>query len=371
MSRHSSNSDRAIEDYFLRQEFQLDYQPIFSLEQQQIYGFETLLHLRPNRAQNYPADFISLIEETSLRNPLALWTLREACVQANHWQRQDRAAAISVSINVSLRQLRQRDVLIKQLESTLSETGLCPSRIQLEIPGTISYQTKLLQDALTALKTLGIQLYLDDFIPIPKNLELLSQMPVDGLKLRCTPSEELETAIDVLAPVLQLGEDLGILLIAKGIETPAQLSTLESCGFRYGQGFLFAKPMNSWDASALVSTIPQAVEFDLVSYVAIMSKLSHYLRHFLGRVVAKYWRETKPDKAWLAALKPLSTGDIVIIDDGISELVDLLQQQDLRQWVQDCLRSCHRIFPSLAQMVGHSGLTPIEQELLGFSKLFG
>jgi EAL domain-containing protein (putative c-di-GMP-specific phosphodiesterase class I) len=183
MSRHASGLNKAVEDFFIRQEFQLDYQPVLSLDRHQIGGFEALLHLRKSRAQQYPVNFIPLIEETSLRTPLARWVLREACQQVQRWQAQHDSPNISVSVNVSPRQLRQGNVLMHQLDHALSETGLQPGSLQLEIPEVVTHHFQSLADTLAGLKNLGIQLYLDNFIPSQKAFEILPHLPVDAVKM--------------------------------------------------------------------------------------------------------------------------------------------------------------------------------------------
>lgn len=369
MGCYASALDCTIEDFFLQQEFQLDYQPVLSLDKQHIGGFEALLHLRQNRVQHYPIDFISLVEETSLRAPLARWILRQACNQVKHWPKTDGTTPISVSINISLRQLHQSRILIHQLESTLTETGMDPKSLQLEIPATVYHQIPSLRATLEALKGLGIQLYIDNFAPNTQDLEKLAQMPVDAVKLCHSALKNLDAVTEDLESTLHFAEDLGLRVIAKRIETPLQLSTLKSCGLQYGQGFLFAKPVTSQEAATLIATTPTPVEFDLGNYINTMNKLSQYLRHFLGKVVVKYWHDSKPDKTWLTALTPLPTGDIVLTETATSTLIDLLQQRDLRQWVQNCLSHCRRVFPTLASMLGHASLTSTEQQLLGFGNL--
>jgi hypothetical protein len=156
-------------------------------------------------------------------------------------------------------------------------------------------------------------------------------------------SENLDQVVDKLESTLHFADDLGVQVIAKRIETPLQLATLKSCGFRYGQGFLFAKPVTSREATTLVTASDTILEFNLAIHVATMNKLSQYLRNFLGLIVVKYWRETKPNKRWLALLTPLSTGEI-LLDERTPPLVDLLQQQDLRQWVHSFMSHCRKNF---------------------------
>lgn len=364
MGFSTSGLNKAAEDFFLRQEFQLDYQPVLSLDHPQIGGFEALLHLRKSRAQHYPANFIPLIEETSLRAPLARWILREACQQVQRWQRRDGSTPISVSVNLSQRQLRQGNILIHQLENALAETGLQPESLQLEIPEVATRQVHNLVDTLSGLKSLGIQLYLDNFMPSQQSLETLPHLPVDAVKMSHTALKNLDNIVDKLESTLNFADDLGVQVIAKRIETPLQLATLRSCGFRFGQGFLFAKPVTSREATALVAASSSPLEFNLATHVATMNKLSQFLRRFLGLIVVKYWRQTRPNKSWLATLTPLSTGEILLADHT-DPVVDLLQQQDLRLWVQDFVNHCRKILPQLHHMLAQSDLTVSEQAILG------
>jgi EAL domain-containing protein (putative c-di-GMP-specific phosphodiesterase class I) len=364
MGCYSAGLDRAAEDFFLRQEFQLDYQPVLSLDQQRIGGFEALLHLRQAGRSHSPVDFIPLIEETSLRAPLARWILNEACYQVRHWQAQNPAQAISVSVNLSARQLRQDDLLHRQLETTLSETGLHPGNLQLEVPEVAIHNFQAIADTLAALKGLGVQLYIDNFTPNPHTLEMLSQLPIDAVKICPRDLNSLDKVLENLENTIHFADDLGVQVIAKRIETSVELDTLKSCGFRYGQGFLFAKAITSREATALVADSLPLVEFNLATHMVTMNKLSHYLQHYLGRMIVKYWRETRPNKTWLMSLTPLATGDIVMADPQPAS-IDLLQQQDLRQWIQQFLGHCRRIFPHLSTMLAASPLTPQERHLLG------
>lgn len=364
MGGYSSGLNRAVEDFFLRQEFQLDYQPVLSLEPQRIGGFEALLHLRQGQASPSPVDFIPLLEETSLRAPLARWILHEACHQVRQWQAQNPTQAISVSVNLSPRQLRQDSLLHRQLETTLSETGLHPGNLQLEVPEVAIHNYQSMAETLADLKSLGVQLYIDNFTPNVHTLEMLSQLPIDAVKICPGALDRLDQVLENLETTIHFADDLGVQVIAKRIETPLELDTLKSCGFRYGQGFLFAKPITSQEATALVADSLSLVEFNLATHMATMNKLSHYLQHFLGRIIVKYWQETRPNKPWLTPFTPLPTGDIVLTNAQPTS-IDLLQQQDLRQWIQHFLTHCRRIFPHLAAMLATSPLTAQERRLLG------
>ncbi|MEO1294220.1 MAG: EAL domain-containing protein, partial [Cyanobacteria bacterium J06636_16] len=204
MSRRASAPalEHAVEDFFLRQEFQLDYQPVVSLDKQHIGGFEALLHLRQERVPYYPADFIPVVEATSLRVPLARWILREACHQVQDWRRQNGTTPVSISVNVSPRQLFQGRILVHQLEHVLTETGMEPSGLHLEIPAVVSQQMPSLRNTLANLSKLGVRLYIDNFDPNSQALKVLSQVPVDAVKLCHSSLNNLETAVESLESML-------------------------------------------------------------------------------------------------------------------------------------------------------------------------
>jgi EAL domain-containing protein (putative c-di-GMP-specific phosphodiesterase class I) len=364
MSVYHTGLDKAVEDFFLRQEFQLNYQPVLSLDQKQIGGFEALLQLRQHRAHHYPPDFIPLIEETSLRTPLARWVLREACHQVQFWQKKEAHTPVSVSVNLSPRQLRQGHGLIQELENALSDTGLNPTNLQLEVPETATYDTPLLVETLAGLKQLGVQLYIDNFVPTQGSLETLAHLPVDAIKICHHSLKGLERVLDNLKTTIHLADDLGVQVIAKRIETPLQLAKLQSCGFRYGQGFLFAKPVTSREASALVAASGQFIEFDLATHVSCMNKLSRFLHRFLGLMVYRYWHTAKPDKAWLAPLTPLPTGTFTT-QQAMPAVIDLLQQQDLNLWVKTFVGQCRKVLPHLTTMLIQENFTPKERMILG------
>jgi EAL domain-containing protein (putative c-di-GMP-specific phosphodiesterase class I) len=364
MNVYHTGLDKAVEDFFLRQEFQLNYQPVLCLDQKRIGGFEALLHLRQHRAHHYPPDFIPLIEETSLRAPLARWVLREACNQVQFWQKKEAHTPVSVSVNLSPRQLRQGNGLIQELENALSDTGLQPTNLQLEVPEIATYDTPCLIETLTGLKHLGVQLYIDNFVPTQGSLETLAHLPVDAIKICHNSLSGLDRVIDNLKTTIHLADDLGVQVIAKRIETPLQLAKLQSCGFRYGQGFLFAKPVTSREASALVAASGQFIEFDLATYVSCMNKLGQFLHRFLGLMVHRYWNMTKPDKVWLAPLTPLATGTL-ITQSAMPAVVDLLQQQDLNLWVRDFVERCRKVLPHLTAMVIQGNFSAKERMILG------
>jgi EAL domain-containing protein (putative c-di-GMP-specific phosphodiesterase class I) len=147
-----------------RQEFQLYYQPIVSLNNGNIKGFEALVRFcHPIRGLVEPAEFIPLTEETGLIVPLGYWVLREACRQMKVWQMQFPATPLTITVNLSGKQLLQAD-LVEQIKQILQETNLEPRSLGLEITeSAIIENAESAAIMLSQLKRLGVRLYMDDF----------------------------------------------------------------------------------------------------------------------------------------------------------------------------------------------------------------
>lgn len=241
-----------------RNEFELYYQPIVSVENGVLIGFEALVRWRhPERGVIYPDSFIPLAEETGIIIPLGRWVLNEACRQMVEWQMEDPSAPrLFVSVNISVKQFTQ-EALIREVETALIETGFPPELLKLEIT-----ETMLVTDAgpaleaLLRLKKLGIQIVIDDFGTGYSSLSYLQQLPVDTLKVdrrfvmpiqrTATPDREIVEAI------ISLAHRLGMNVIAEGVETVDQQTVLSGLNCQFAQGFLFARPLNKVDAGAFI-----------------------------------------------------------------------------------------------------------------------
>ncbi len=229
-----------------RDEFFLAYQPTFDLSDMKPTGVEALIRWRhPVRGVVQPNDFIPLLEETGLIVEIGRWVLEQACRQGAAW----RAAGypIAMAINVSGRQL-DTDELIADIESALSDSGLDPAALTLEIT-----ETTLMRNAeetarrLAAVKRLGVRIAIDDFGTGYSSLAHLQRFPVDALKIDRSfiaglrNNQEGETLIHSL---VQLGKALSIETFAEGIEQQHELSLLRDEDCDSGQGFLFARPLD-------------------------------------------------------------------------------------------------------------------------------
>jgi diguanylate cyclase (GGDEF)-like protein len=227
-------------------EFFLAFQPTFNLSDMTPSGVEALIRWdSPTRGVVQPDDFIPLLEETGLITSIGRWVLNRACAQAAAWREQGHP--VGIAVNVSARQL-DSDEIVADVQSALSDSGLDPSALTLEIT-----ETTLMRDAkdtvrrLTAIKDLGVRVAIDDFGTGYSSLSHLRQFPVDALKIDRSfitglgQNLEGETLVHTL---VQLGKALAIETIAEGIEQPGELSLLRAENCDGGQGFLFARPLD-------------------------------------------------------------------------------------------------------------------------------
>lgn len=245
---------------FERQELQLFYQPILTLNNQRLQGFEALLRWQhPTRGLLLPADFLALAEDTGLIIPIGWWVLREACQQMQQWQEQfGLADQVTMSVNLSGKQFSQLD-LVKQVAHILEETGLAPQRLKLEITETVVMtNAAAAAEMMQQLKALGVQLAIDDFGTGYSSLGYLHQFPIDTLKIDQSfinsADSDLEK-LEITRTVIGLAWNLGMNVVAEGIETDRQMAQLKLLKCEQGQGFLFSEPLNSTAASTLLQEL--------------------------------------------------------------------------------------------------------------------
>ncbi len=243
---------RAIE----RKEFFVQYQPIVSLETEVLVGFEALVRWNhPERGLVSPDEFISLAEETGLVTEIGFWVLREACRQLHNWQTALGRESLTMSVNLSGKQLTQTD-LIQQIEDILQQTGLNPTWLRLEITESVVMENaELATNTLLQLRKLGVHLSIDDFGTGYSSLSYLHRFPVNTLKIdrsfigRMAQGDE---NAEIVRTICTLANNLGMEVVAEGVETRGQLELLRSLHCEYGQGFLFSKPVSAEDATVIV-----------------------------------------------------------------------------------------------------------------------
>jgi diguanylate cyclase (GGDEF)-like protein len=238
-----------------REEFHVYYQPIVCLETENIAGFEALVRWEhPQRGFISPADFISIAEETGLIVELGLSVLREACRQTYEWQSLHQRSLI-ISVNLSSRQFTQPD-LIEQISRILADTGLDPHNLKLEITESVVMENaETARKMLVQLRALGINLSIDDFGTGYSSLSYLHRFPLDTLKIDRSFISRMDAGdenAEIIRTILTLATNLGMDVVAEGLETEKQLAQLRDMKCGYGQGYLFSKPVNAEAARALI-----------------------------------------------------------------------------------------------------------------------
>ncbi len=242
------------------EEFELYYQAVVDLKLNAISGFEALVRWRhPERGMVAPNTFIPLAEEIGLIVPLGEWVIRDACATAATWP-----GHLKVAVNLSAAQFKSPG-LPQTIASALSESGLAPERLELEITETI-----LLQDSeatlgmLYQLRELGVRIAMDDFGTGYSSLSYLQSFPFDKIKIdRSFVKDIAESSgsLNIVRAVAALANGLGIAATAEGVETAEQLDTIRSEGCSEMQGFLFSQPLPAGEIAQLIRSnreLPEA-----------------------------------------------------------------------------------------------------------------
>jgi diguanylate cyclase (GGDEF)-like protein len=236
------------------EEYRVHYQPIISLETGRVTGFEALVRWQhPERGLIFPDEFISVAEETGMIVSLDRWVLREACRQTAKWQKQ--FPGLTISVNLSPKQFLHAD-LIKEVERILDETGLAPTCLKLEITeNVLMSNAESVQQILSQIRDLGIELYLDDFGTGYSSLSYLHRFPIDVLKIDRSFISRIGAEgenSEIARAIVTLAHGMGLSVIAEGIEKDEQLFALRSLSCKYGQGNLFSMPVAVDKAEKLI-----------------------------------------------------------------------------------------------------------------------
>src|SRR5260370_25880615 len=241
-----------------REELGVYYQPIVSLDNGHLAGFEALVRWQhPERGFINPADFIPVAEDTGMIVPLGIYVLRRACRQLAKWQWQSPASrSLFMSVNLSGKQVAQPE-LIGQIKEIIEETHVEPRHLKLEITeSAVMENAEMAVQLLKRLKALGVQLSIDDFGTGYSSLGYLHRFPLDTLKIdRSFVGRIGETAenTEIVRTVVSLADSMGMEVVAEGVETLGQLAQLRKLNCQYGQGYLFSRPV---DADSATTSMP-------------------------------------------------------------------------------------------------------------------
>ncbi len=244
----------------------LYYQPIVQVESGELQGFEALVRWNhPVRGIVGPKEFISLAEETGLIIPLGRWVLKEACEQMAAWCARGENGCdenLSMSVNLSGRQFAQPD-LVEYIKSVLSSSGLDAKNLKLEITETV-----LMDDArqaavkLRRLKELGLKVMIDDFGTGYSSLSYLRQFPVDYLKIDrsfISGAGDKNENREIVNTIIMLARNLGLKVVAEGVEEPHQLDMLKEMKCDNAQGFMFSRPVDQRLATGILQEFLNAL----------------------------------------------------------------------------------------------------------------
>ncbi|WP_165864465.1 EAL domain-containing protein [Capsulimonas corticalis] len=245
---------RAIEQGQLR----LHYQPIVSLETEQISEVEALVRWEhPTRGLIPPGKFIPIAEETGLIVPLGKWVLEEACRQGQEWREaHSENLSLLIGVNLSTRQFQQEG-LIEEIKEILERSGLPPASLKLEI--TESLMSARPEDTiakLEQLRAIGVHLAVDDFGTGYSSMSYLANFPVDTLKIDQSFVQRLGSNSEsdaIVQAIMTLAKALNLRVTSEGIETDEQRALLRGMGCDRGQGYLFSRPLTSLALTELLT----------------------------------------------------------------------------------------------------------------------
>lgn len=251
-----------------REEFGLHYQPKACLRTGRITGVEALLRWqRPDHGLVAPADFVPLLEDTGLIVPVGEWVLAEACRQLGEWRRAGHDA-VSIAINISARQFASRN-LGETIKRLLDEHRADPRQIELELTESLlMVNTEQAVRTLEYLKSLGLKLSIDDFGTGYSSLSYLKRFPIDALKIDRSFIDEITTDVGdatITRAVIGMAHNLGLKVVAEGVESEAQMAFLSANGCDEAQGYYLARPQIGGEIAKLlrktylIGTVPLAL----------------------------------------------------------------------------------------------------------------
>lgn len=228
------------------EELSVHYQPIVNINSGIIIGMEALLRWKhPQSGYISPMEFIPLAEETGLIVPIGEFVLREACRQNKAWQ-DTGYSPLRMSVNMSARQFQHQD-LIGEIQNILSETGLKPQWLSIEITEGVAIQDlDLTVSTIEKLRNMGIEVVLDDFGTGYSSLNYLKKLPIDSLKIDKSflgDLNEKSEEIMIIKSIIMLAHSMNLKVVAEGVETPEQFGLLKGHACDMVQGFLFCKPL--------------------------------------------------------------------------------------------------------------------------------
>jgi diguanylate cyclase (GGDEF)-like protein len=248
-------------------QLELYFQPQINAKGQ-IESAEGLLRWHhPELGLVMPADFIPVAEESGLILPIGQWVLETACAQLKAWERNPLTQQLRLAVNVSVRQFAQPDFEDSVLK-TISESGIEPKRLMLELTESMMHEAADTAAKMNRLREIGITFSLDDFGTGYSSLSVLTQLPLEQLKIAQSFVSDVmikEPAATIIETIIGMGRNLGLSVIAEGVQTEEQWAFLKSKGCTHFQGYLFSPPLEigAFEAMALTNFRTPSRENDL------------------------------------------------------------------------------------------------------------
>ena len=244
-----------------RGELSLHFQPIVRLGDGRIAGFEALLRWQhPERGWVSPTLFVPVAEEMGLIHPLGRWVIEEACGHARRWSRAFPGRPLRVSVNLSAAQFSQPD-LVEHVRRSIADCGIAPGVLHFEITESVILEHAGPGQAILArLRELGVVMCMDDFGTGYSSLGYLHRFPLDELKIDRSFVSGMEfdpRNAQLVQAIVALARNLGVAVVAEGVESRDQLQSLRALGCDYAQGFLFSAPVPDDEADALLASDPR------------------------------------------------------------------------------------------------------------------
>jgi diguanylate cyclase (GGDEF)-like protein len=247
-----------------RGELNMHYQPIISLDTNQLVGFEALIRWQhPERGAISPVEFIPIAEDTGLILDIGEWLLRESCQQLQTWRKQFASIpeidSLKMSINLASQQLQEPE-FINKLDQILLETGLDGSSLRLEITESVLIEPEgSIQTTLRQIKNRNIKLSIDDFGTGYSSLSYLRRFPIDNLKIDRSFIHQMNfdsENFEIVRLIITLAKTLGMKTISEGVETALQLNQLKGLGCEFAQGYLFSIPLAPKEIELMLAKYP-------------------------------------------------------------------------------------------------------------------
>lgn len=248
-----------------RNELTMHYQPIISLDNNHLVGFEALIRWQhPERGAISPVEFIPIAEDTGLILDIGEWLLKEACQQLQTWRQQFASVpqinSLKMSINLASQQLQEPE-FIQKLDQILLETGLEGSSLRLEITESVLIEPEgTIQNTLRQIKNRNIKLSIDDFGTGYSSLSYLRRFPIDNLKIDRSFIQQMNfdsENFEIVRLIITLAKTLGMKTISEGVETALQLNQLKGLGCEFAQGYLFSIPLAPKEIELMLAKYPQ------------------------------------------------------------------------------------------------------------------